>query len=137
MPHEPNWTSDEGRGVVRRPSRWQQRGSETITIGRAGDTMLGRGVAAEINAVGPGELICGEIRDLIGSADLGVINLECCISGRGEPFPAQRFPFRAPPKAAPEDDSPATAIRHVCGQRSDCSRCHAGVLLMSTARVCG
>jgi poly-gamma-glutamate synthesis protein (capsule biosynthesis protein) len=72
----------------------------TITIALAGDMMLGRGVGAEIDAVGAGELICGEIRDLIRSADLAVVNLECCISSRGQPFPGQRFPFRAPPKAA-------------------------------------
>ena len=73
----------------------------TITIALAGDTMMGRGVGAEIDAVGPGELVCGEIRDLIRSADLAVVNLECCISSRGQPFPGQRFPFRAPPQAAP------------------------------------
>jgi poly-gamma-glutamate synthesis protein (capsule biosynthesis protein) len=72
----------------------------TFTIALAGDTMLGRGVGAEIDAVGPGELVCGEIRDLIRSADLAVVNLECCISNRGQPFPGQRFPFRGPPQAA-------------------------------------
>lgn len=72
----------------------------TITIALAGDTMLGRGVGAEIDAVGPGELVCGEIRDLIRSADLAVVNLECCISKRGQPFRGQRFHFRAPPQAA-------------------------------------
>jgi poly-gamma-glutamate synthesis protein (capsule biosynthesis protein) len=72
----------------------------TITIALAGDTMLGRGVGAEIDAVGPGGLVCGQICDLIRSADLAVVNLECCISSRGEPFPGQRFCFRAPVQAA-------------------------------------
>jgi hypothetical protein len=72
----------------------------TFTIALAGDTMLGRGVGAEIDAVGPGELVCGQIRDLIRSADLAVVNLECCISSRGQPTPGQRFCFQAPPQAA-------------------------------------
>jgi Bacterial capsule synthesis protein PGA_cap len=57
----------------------------SITIALAGDTMLGRGVGAEIEAVGPGELVCGEIRDRIRTADLAVVNLECCISSRARP----------------------------------------------------
>ncbi len=72
----------------------------TVTIALAGDTMLGRGVATEISATRGGELVSGEIRDLTRSADLTVLNLECCISSRGHPFPGRRFHFRAPPESA-------------------------------------
>ena len=72
----------------------------TITIALAGDTMLGRGVAAEITAAWRGELFASEIRDLVKSADLAVLNLECCISARGQPYPGRRFHFCAPPQAA-------------------------------------
>jgi poly-gamma-glutamate capsule biosynthesis protein CapA/YwtB (metallophosphatase superfamily) len=73
----------------------------SITIALAGDTMLGRGVADEIDAAGPHGLFSAEIRELFSSADLGVLNLECCISRRGTPWdgPEKLFHFRAPPQA--------------------------------------
>jgi poly-gamma-glutamate synthesis protein (capsule biosynthesis protein) len=84
----------------------------TLTIALAGDTMLGRGVGAEIDAVGPGELVCGEIRDLIRSADLAVVNLECCISSRGRPFPGQRLPFPGPAASGERAGRLRSALRH-------------------------
>lgn len=50
----------------------------TIKIGLAGDTMPGRGVAAEIATAGPRSLFSSEVRDWFESADLGLLNLECC-----------------------------------------------------------
>ncbi|RAY13779.1 CapA family protein [Actinomadura craniellae] len=70
------------------------------TIALAGDTMLGRGVAARLVADPAAELFSAGVRDLLAAADLTVLNLECCISGRGEPWPERRFHFRAPPRAA-------------------------------------
>jgi poly-gamma-glutamate capsule biosynthesis protein CapA/YwtB (metallophosphatase superfamily) len=72
----------------------------TVTIALAGDTMLGRGVAAEITGARRGELFASDVRDLIRSADLAVLNLECCISSRGQPYGGHRFHFRAPSQAA-------------------------------------
>ena len=74
----------------------------SLTIALAGDTMLGRGVGDEITATGPENLFSGEVRDCIASADLTVVNLECCISARGSPWdsPGKLFHFRAPPQAA-------------------------------------
>ncbi|MGH3344959.1 MAG: CapA family protein [Carbonactinosporaceae bacterium] len=71
------------------------------TLALAGDTMLGRGVAESLERAGPAELFAGEIRDLLSEADLFVLNLECCVSDRGEPWrdPAKAFLFRAPPVA--------------------------------------
>lgn len=72
-----------------------------ITVALAGDTMLGRGVAARIATVGPHGLFSQDVRDLFASADLAFVNLECCVSARGRPWqgPGKRFHFRAPPQA--------------------------------------
>ncbi|GAA2304780.1 CapA family protein [Actinomadura luteofluorescens] len=73
-----------------------------ITIALAGDTMLGRGVAEEIDAFGPHGLFSDGVREVFGEADLAVVNLECCVSGRGRRWdaPGKPFHFRAPPAAA-------------------------------------
>ncbi|MFI9721912.1 CapA family protein [Streptomyces sp. NPDC052396] len=74
-----------------------------VTVALAGDTMLGRGVAERlIEAPGAENLFAPEVRDLLAGADLRVLNLECCVSDRGEPWPAPGKPFffRAPPSAA-------------------------------------
>jgi poly-gamma-glutamate capsule biosynthesis protein CapA/YwtB (metallophosphatase superfamily) len=73
----------------------------TLVVALAGDTMLGRGVAeALLESRGPA--IAPEVVDVAAEADLFVLNLECCISERGEPWPDPRKPFffRAPPVAA-------------------------------------
>ncbi len=72
-----------------------------MKLALAGDTMLGRGVA-EALASGHREPIAREVADAAGEADLFVLNLECCISERGQPWPAPGKPFffRAPSQAA-------------------------------------
>jgi poly-gamma-glutamate capsule biosynthesis protein CapA/YwtB (metallophosphatase superfamily) len=71
-----------------------------VRIALAGDTMLGRGVAEAISAGRP--LVAPEVVAAAAEADLFVLNLECCISKRGErwPEPGKPFFFRAPPEAA-------------------------------------
>jgi len=71
----------------------------TVTVALAGDTMLGRAVASALAEVPPAALIAPEVIELTGAADLVVLNLECCISTRGErwPAPGKPFFFRAPP----------------------------------------
>lgn len=71
-----------------------------MRLALAGDTMLGRGVAEAIRAGTP--LFSGEVVDLVHQTDLFLLNLECCISARGErwPDPSKPFFFRAPPEAA-------------------------------------
>lgn len=71
-------------------------------IALAGDTMLGRGVG-DLLAEKPNRPLCApEVVDAARSADLFVLNLECCISDRGAPWPDPYKPFffRAPPSAA-------------------------------------
>jgi poly-gamma-glutamate capsule biosynthesis protein CapA/YwtB (metallophosphatase superfamily) len=72
-----------------------------ITLALAGDTMLGRKVAQALTRQPPARLVADEVAELTRAADLFVLNLECCISERGSPWPdpAKPFFFRAPPAA--------------------------------------
>ena len=76
----------------------------TLTIALAGDTMLGRGVADRLRRRPGGRLFADEVVDATRDADLCVLNLECCLSERGERWadPAKPFFFRAPPAAVAE-----------------------------------
>jgi poly-gamma-glutamate capsule biosynthesis protein CapA/YwtB (metallophosphatase superfamily) len=71
------------------------------TIALAGDTMLGRSVAEALETDST-PVLAPEVVAMAGEADLFVLNLECCISARGERWPDRRKPFffRAPPQAA-------------------------------------
>lgn len=72
-----------------------------VTLGLVGDTMLGRLVAERLTTDPPDSLIAPEVVAVAHEADVFVLNLECCISDRGEPWPAPDKPFffRAPPRA--------------------------------------
>jgi len=70
-----------------------------ITVALAGDAMLGRGVGLHLAAVGPQGLFADGVRTAFAGSDLAVVNLECCVSTRGRPWPGKRFHFRAPPHA--------------------------------------
>ncbi len=74
----------------------------TPAIGLLGDVMLGRGVAAALATTAPEEVWAPEVREIAGSCDVVIANLECCISARGAPtrrVPGKPFFFRAPPVA--------------------------------------
>jgi poly-gamma-glutamate synthesis protein (capsule biosynthesis protein) len=73
-----------------------------MKLGLAGDTMLGRGVAAALRSTPPEALFAPEVVEVALEADLFVLNLECAISERGSPWPDpwKPFFFRAPPIAA-------------------------------------
>jgi poly-gamma-glutamate capsule biosynthesis protein CapA/YwtB (metallophosphatase superfamily) len=72
-----------------------------MRLALAGDTMLGRQVADAIVRTRRPPL-APEVVAVAAEADLFVLNLECCISARGErwPDPHKPFFFRAPPLAA-------------------------------------
>ncbi|MFI6925975.1 CapA family protein [Nonomuraea spiralis] len=73
----------------------------SLTLALAGDTMLGRGVADKLERTAePDAFFSSEVRDRLAEADLVLLNLECCLSDRGTPWPGKRFHFRAPPRAA-------------------------------------
>ena len=82
----------EGAGANPRPP---------VTVALAGDTMLGRAVAAALASTPPAALFSPEVVSAARQADLFVLNLECCISRRGTPWPDpdKAFFFRAPPVA--------------------------------------
>jgi poly-gamma-glutamate capsule biosynthesis protein CapA/YwtB (metallophosphatase superfamily) len=63
--------------------------------------MLGRGVARALVRRRPADLWSPELRAVFAEADIAVVNLECCISERGEAWdpPRKEFHFRAPPLA--------------------------------------
>jgi poly-gamma-glutamate capsule biosynthesis protein CapA/YwtB (metallophosphatase superfamily) len=73
-----------------------------VRLALAGDTMLGRAVGERLTSRGPESLVAPEVADTARAADLFVLNLECCISDRGAPWPDPYKPFffRAPPVAA-------------------------------------
>jgi poly-gamma-glutamate capsule biosynthesis protein CapA/YwtB (metallophosphatase superfamily) len=73
----------------------------TVKLALAGDTMLGRGVATALESCAPETLVASEVVAVAREADLFLLNLECCISERGEPWPdpGKPFFFRAPPRA--------------------------------------
>jgi poly-gamma-glutamate capsule biosynthesis protein CapA/YwtB (metallophosphatase superfamily) len=73
-----------------------------VKLALAGDTMLGRSVAEDIlRGRAPDSLVSSEVAAVAREADLFVLNLECCVSERGERWadPAKPFFFRAPPRA--------------------------------------
>src|SRR5215212_6696902 len=72
------------------------------TLALAGDTMLGRKVGDALIDDPDAPLVESAVAARIAQADAFVLNLECCISARGERFPDPHKPFffRAPPAAA-------------------------------------
>jgi poly-gamma-glutamate capsule biosynthesis protein CapA/YwtB (metallophosphatase superfamily) len=72
-----------------------------MRLGLAGDTMLGRGVAAELERRPPETLFSDDVLAAASEADAVVLNLECCVSEGGRPWPdpGKPFFFRAPPVA--------------------------------------
>jgi poly-gamma-glutamate capsule biosynthesis protein CapA/YwtB (metallophosphatase superfamily) len=73
-----------------------------VKLALAGDTMLGRLVAEQLAADPAHALLSADLQALARETDLFVVNLECCISDRGERVrkPGRGFWFRAPPVAA-------------------------------------
>jgi len=63
--------------------------------------MLGRGVAEKLEADPRALLFDSPVAEICREADFCVLNLECCISDRGERWadPLKPFFFRAPPVA--------------------------------------
>jgi poly-gamma-glutamate synthesis protein (capsule biosynthesis protein) len=72
-----------------------------VKLALAGDTMLGRGVGEALASRPVEAFVAPEVVAFAREADLFVLNLECCISERGDrwPDPSKPFFFRAPPRA--------------------------------------
>jgi poly-gamma-glutamate capsule biosynthesis protein CapA/YwtB (metallophosphatase superfamily) len=72
-----------------------------VRLALAGDTMLGRAVAARLRET-RAVPVDTAVTAAAAEADMFVLNLECCVSDRGRRWPDRRKPFffRAPPVAA-------------------------------------
>jgi capsule synthesis protein PGA_cap len=73
----------------------------TIKLALAGDTMVGATIGDELERRPPQSFFSPDLVEAAQEADLCILNLECCISARGErwPAPGKPFFFRAPPRA--------------------------------------
>jgi poly-gamma-glutamate capsule biosynthesis protein CapA/YwtB (metallophosphatase superfamily) len=73
----------------------------SIKLALAGDTLLGATRVGALNERPPHTFFSQDLIELARQADLRIVNLECCISERGERWPAEGKPFffRAPPRA--------------------------------------
>ncbi|HKL30860.1 MAG TPA: CapA family protein, partial [Natrialbaceae archaeon] len=70
----------------------------TLTIGFTGDVMLGR-LVDEHQQRRPVTAVWGDFLDRLRALDALIVNLECCLSTRGEPWRRtyRPFHFRADP----------------------------------------
>jgi hypothetical protein len=73
----------------------------SIKIALAGDTMVGPGVEAALERKPARSFFSPALVEAVHEADLCILNLECCISDRGQPWssPGKPFFFRAPPRS--------------------------------------
>lgn len=73
----------------------------SIKLALAGDTMVGATGGEELDRRPARSFFSPEVVDAAHEADLCILNLECCISTRGDrwPTPGKPFFFRAPPRA--------------------------------------
>lgn len=62
--------------------------------------MLGRGVARRLAKDPVRSLFGADLLEVLAATDGMLLNLECCLSDRGEPWPGRVFHFRGPPPAA-------------------------------------
>jgi hypothetical protein len=69
------------------------------TLALAGDTMLGRSVADHLAGHQVRSLFGEELLEVLAATDGMLLNLECCLSERGEPWPGRVFHFRGPSSA--------------------------------------
>jgi poly-gamma-glutamate capsule biosynthesis protein CapA/YwtB (metallophosphatase superfamily) len=72
-----------------------------VKLALAGDTMLGRLVGERLRTTPAEDFVSSDVLDAAREADLFILNLECSISARGEPWvrPGKPFYFRAPTEA--------------------------------------
>jgi poly-gamma-glutamate capsule biosynthesis protein CapA/YwtB (metallophosphatase superfamily) len=64
--------------------------------------MLGRSVGEALASTPAADMWSPGVREVCADCDVLVVNLECCVSGRGSPttlIPGKPFYFRAPPSA--------------------------------------
>jgi poly-gamma-glutamate synthesis protein (capsule biosynthesis protein) len=65
----------------------------------SGDTKLGRGVGEHLSSHPARSVFGQELLEVLSGTDGMLLNLECCLSDRGRPWPGRVFHFRGPPSA--------------------------------------
>lgn len=87
-------------GCVSVPSRTSRdpfdAGDIDATVGFVGDVMLGRNVTQHWTGKDP-EGVWGSTLERLQGLDGLAVNLECCVSRRGNPWPTKTYSFRADP----------------------------------------
>jgi len=76
-----------------------EKSNALVTVAGAGDVNFGDGVTPYLSSGGidyPWESASA----VFANADMGFVNLECCISSDGTPAPGKAYTFRGPPDAA-------------------------------------
>ncbi|MBU4386081.1 MAG: CapA family protein [Actinobacteria bacterium] len=69
---------------------------ELVLVAAGGDVNFGDGVTPYLTSNGV-DYPWAHVSDLFSSANIGFVNLECCISTGGSPIPGKSFCFRGPP----------------------------------------
>ena len=76
---------------------WERAGGNTQVLGFTGDVMLGRSVDERHRDTPPGA-VWGDLLPRLRALDGLFVNLECCVSDRGDPWPDRTYHFRADPE---------------------------------------
>jgi poly-gamma-glutamate synthesis protein (capsule biosynthesis protein) len=103
-----------------------------VTIAGAGDVNFGDGVAPYLSSGGvdyPWESASA----VFTNADLGFVNLECCISSDGSPVPGKEFTFRGPADSA--EGLPRAGVRVVSLANNHSKDFGTGALLETFAHL--
>lgn len=72
---------------------------QLVSVAAGGDVNFGDGVTPTITAGGP-DYPWEDAAAVFEKADLGFVNLECCLATGGSPVAGKEFTFRGPPEAA-------------------------------------
>jgi len=83
-----------GRSLV----KMAEKADELVLVAAGGDVNFGDGVTPYLTSNGV-NYPWANVSELFTSANIGFVNLECCISTGGTPVPGKAYCFRGPPDA--------------------------------------
>ena len=85
-------------GFGRSLSKVAGKANELVMVAAGGDVNFGDGVTPYLTSNGV-DYPWANVSHLFSSANIGFVNLECCISTGGTPVPGKEYCFRGPPDA--------------------------------------
>ncbi|MBU4176024.1 MAG: CapA family protein [Actinobacteria bacterium] len=91
-------THSREAGFGRSLSKVAGKANELVMVAAGGDVNFGDGVTPYLTSNGV-DYPWANVSDLFSSANIGFVNLECCISTGGTPVPEKEYCFRGPPDA--------------------------------------